>query len=37
MSEEASGKILEETSRKMLTIKCWNIYKILTKNYYKLF
>jgi hypothetical protein len=31
--EKASRKMLEKTFRKMLTIKCWNIYKMLTKNY----
>jgi ABC-type uncharacterized transport system YnjBCD substrate-binding protein len=25
-------KMLEKASRKMLTKKCWNIYKMLTKN-----
>jgi hypothetical protein len=25
-------KMLEEASRKMFTKKCWNIYKMLTKN-----
>jgi hypothetical protein len=32
MLEEASRKMLEEASRKMLIKKCWNIYKMLTKN-----